>query len=208
MDLSTIRAVLLDMDGTLVDSDASIERAWRSWAADHDVDFEATFAGSHGSPAASTVRRMRPDLDEAGVAASAARQLASQYGDVADVVALPGAFDLLATLDRIGLPWAVVTSADLRLAKARLGAAGIDPPVLVTVDDISAGKPDPEGYLHAAELIGVDPVRCLVVEDAEVGLQAGRAAGAYTAALRGWHGDLDLTDLGQLSRLLAAAFED
>ena len=113
-----------------------------------------------------------------------------------------GAHELLATLARLRLPWAVVTSADARLAKARLGAAGIDPPMLVTFEDVSRGKPDPEGYLRAAELLDVPPEHCLVVEDAEVGLQAGRAAGAMTAALKGLDGDLRIDDLHQLANWL------
>ena len=89
----------------------------------------------------------------------------------------PGAATLLDVLDRRGVPWAVVTSADVRLATARLDAAGISPPVLITTDDVPVGKPDPAGYVLAAELLGVQPEKCLVVEDAEVGLQAARAAG-------------------------------
>jgi sugar-phosphatase len=99
----------------------------------------------------------------------------------------------------------VVTSADLRLARARLGAAGITPPVLVTTDDIAAGKPDPAGYLRAAELLGVPASRCLVVEDADVGVAAGRAAGARTAALRGVDGDLRIASLSELADLLSPA---
>jgi sugar-phosphatase len=72
----------------------------------------------------------------------------------------------------------------------------------VTIEDISRGKPDPEGYLRAAELLAVDPQYCLVVEDAEVGLAAGRAAGARTAALKGLEGDFQLRDLHDLATLL------
>jgi HAD superfamily hydrolase (TIGR01509 family) len=197
-----IDAVLLDMDGTLVDSDASVERAWTIWSAEHGLDPAAVLAIAHGSPADRTVRRMLPELDDAGVAASAQRQLDLQYDDLADVVATPGAPELLAALERTGLPWAVVTSADVRLAKARLGAAGIDPPLLETVEDVQRGKPDPEGYLLAAARLGVEPPACLVVEDSEPGLAAGRAAGMRTAALRGLDGDLRLVDLAQLAHLL------
>lgn len=200
MDLTIIEAVLFDMDGTLVDSDAAVERAWRIWAGEYGVEPAAVLAVAHGAPAERTVRIVRPDLTATGVAEAAARQLALQYDDLSDVVPTPGAHELLAALR---LPWAIVTSADLRLAKARLGAAGITPPLLVTVEDVRAGKPDPEGYLRAAELLGVAPERCLVVEDAEVGVTAGRAAGAQVAALKGVAGDLALPDLGTLTRLLA-----
>ncbi|MGA5302272.1 HAD-IA family hydrolase [Nucisporomicrobium flavum] len=199
MDPTTIEAVLFDMDGTLVDSDAAVERAWRVWAREHGADPAAVLEIAHGAPAERTVRLIRPDLDEAGVTAAAARQLELQYDDLSDVVATPGAHELLAALT---LPWAVVTSADVRLAKARLGAAGIAAPVLVTVEDITAGKPDPEGYVRGAELLGVAPSRCLVVEDAEVGVTAGRAAGATVAALKGVDGDLAIRDLHELARLL------
>jgi HAD superfamily hydrolase (TIGR01509 family) len=150
------------------------------------------------------VARLLPALTPAQVQVAAVRQLALQYDDLSDVRALPGAPALLADLDAWSLPWAVVTSADVRLAKARLGAAGINPRVVITVEDVSAGKPDPEGYRLAAERVGVEPAHCLVVEDAEVGLIAGRAAGARTAALRGLPGDLSIADLNQLRTLLAS----
>jgi mannitol-1-/sugar-/sorbitol-6-phosphatase len=199
-----VDAVLLDMDGTLVDSDAAVERAWVRWSAEHGVDPAAALAVAHGRPAASTVRDLRPDLDEAAVSVAAARQLGLQYDDLADVVPVAGLAELMAALDRLALPWAVVTSADRRLTAARLGAAGVPaPPVLVTAEDITAGKPDPEGYLKAAALLGVDPARCLVVEDAEAGVRAGHAAGARVAALKGLPADLSVPDLAVLaSRLL------
>jgi HAD superfamily hydrolase (TIGR01509 family) len=205
VDLTDIAAVLLDMDGTLVDSDAAVERAWATWAVEHGVEPAAALAGAHGSPAGTTVYRLLPGLDADAVTVAAQRQLELQYDDLDDVVPAPGAEQLLATLTRLRLPWAVVTSADARLAKARLAVARIDPPVLITVDDVTAGKPDPEGYLLAAARLDVEPTRCLVVEDAEPGLAAGRAAGARTAALRGLAGDIRIDDLAQLARLLDPA---
>jgi alpha-glucosidase len=199
---SDIAAVLLDMDGTLVDSDAAVERAWTVWSAEHDVDPAAALRIAHGAPAASTVRRLLPHLGEAAVALSAARQLALQYEDLEDVGPLPGAHDLLAVLDDLGLPWAVVTSADTRLAAARLDAAGIVPPALVTADDVPRGKPDPDPFLAGAAALGVEPARCLVVEDSVAGLASGHAAGMRTAALRGLDGDLRIRDLAHLAHLL------
>jgi sugar-phosphatase len=203
MELLQVRAVLFDMDGTLVTSDEAVERAWTTWAHEYGVDPAAVLAIAHGSPAEATVDRMLPGLDFAARTQAANRQLALQYDDLSDVCAAPGAAEVLATIERLGMPWAVVTSADRQLAKARLGAAGIDAPVLVTVEDITNGKPDPEGYLRAAELLETLPSACLVVEDAEVGLQAGRAAGAITAGLKGLSADVELTDLHQLADLLA-----
>lgn len=200
--LRDIVAVLLDMDGTLVDSDAAVERAWTTWAREYRVEPGAALAIAHGNPAHVTAGRLLPELDPAGAARAGARQLALQYDDLADVVAAPGARLLLEVLDRLSLPWAVVTGADRRLARARLGAAGIAPTILITIEDVPAGKPDPAGYREAARRLGVDADRCLVVEDSEPGLAAGRAAGAVTAALRGLAGDVRIHDLGQLAHLI------
>jgi HAD superfamily hydrolase (TIGR01509 family) len=206
MELSRVQAVLLDMDGTLVDSDAAVERSWRTWAAEYPVDPGRGPLVAHGLPAVSNVRRLRPDLSEDEAAAAAQHQLELEYDDVADVTATPGAHELVAELDRLGLPWAVVTSADVPLARVRLDAAGIRPVLLVTIEDVRHGKPDPEGYLLAARKLGVDPRRCLVVEDAEAGVGAGRAAGATVAALKGVPADIQIADLYQLSALLREAW--
>jgi HAD superfamily hydrolase (TIGR01509 family) len=195
-------AVLLDMDGTLVDSDAAVERAWLAWAAEAAVPLERIRPIMHGNPAPTTIHAVLPGLDAAGVASAAARQLELQYTDLDDVVPTAGAARLLVALKELDLPWAVVTSADRRLAAARLGAAGIDPPLLVTVEDTPRGKPFPDPYLEAAARLGVAPADCLVVEDSRPGLDAGRAAGAAVAALRGLDGDVRLTDLGDLADLL------
>jgi mannitol-1-/sugar-/sorbitol-6-phosphatase len=195
-------AVLLDMDGTLVDSDAAVERSWRAWARRWDVDPAAVLAVMTGHPAEATVRRLRPDLDEDGVAAATRDQLELECTDVADVVAAPGAHELIDRLEATFTPWAVVTSADTRLARARLGAAGLRFPVLVPRDMVTNGKPDPEGYLRAADFLGVDITDCLVVEDSAVGVEAGRAAGATVAGLRGEPADLAVDTLHDLLPLV------
>ena len=204
-ELSWVQAVLLDMDGTLVDSDAAVGRAWHAWAREFGVPLEGTPDFLHGSPALSSVRRLRPDLDERAAQAAAGRQLELQYDDLSDVRATPGTGELLAELARRGLPWAVVTSADVRLARARLGAAGVRPPLLITAEDVRAGKPDPESYLLAARMLNADPARCLVVEDSVAGVRAGQAAGATVAALKGVPGDLPIASLSELAGLIRAA---
>jgi HAD superfamily hydrolase (TIGR01509 family) len=202
VDLSRVRAVLLDMDGTLVDSDAAVERAWVAWAGEYGIPVAQTLGMAHGNPSLRTARQLLPGLDDHAVRAAAQRQLDLQYDDLSDVRAARGAADLLAVLARRRLPWAVVTSADRRLARARLQAAGIEPPVIVTVEDVTAGKPNPEEFLLAARRLGVKPAACLVVEDSEPGITAGRSAGMVVASLRGLPGDLALHDLGKLADLL------
>jgi sugar-phosphatase len=197
-----IDAVLFDMDGTLVDSSMSVERAWSVIAHELSLDEAALLAVCHGRPAPDTVRSFCPDADDATVERAAARQLALQYTDLADVVPTPGCGDVLASVERAGLGWAVVTSADVPLALARLGHCAIRPPVLVTADDVQHGKPSPEGYLAAAARLGVEITRCLVVEDSPVGVEAGRRAGALVAALHDLPCDVPLASLHDLAAWL------
>ncbi|MFC4532669.1 HAD family hydrolase [Sphaerisporangium dianthi] len=202
--LAGVRAVLLDMDGTLVDSDGAVDRAWRAWAAASGVPAEALTADLRGYPGPSTIRRLLPHLPEAELARSAEALLDLECTDVDGVVAAPGAGELLAVLAARRLPWAVVTGAGRRLARARLAAAGIVPPLLVSLDDVAVSKPDPECYLKAAAEIGVVPGECLVVEDSAPGVAAARAAGIPVAALRGLGGDVPIADLGELAIRLRA----
>jgi sugar-phosphatase len=198
-----VAAVLLDMDGTLVDSDAAVARAWGRWAGWHGVDVGAIATLSPGKPAGDVVRLVAPHLGDEEVEREARSLLALQHDDLSDVVAAEGAVALVQTLEALRLPWAVVTSADRRLALARLGAAGIPACELVTVEDVREGKPSPEGYLLAAARLRAHPSDCLVVEDSPAGVEAGRRAGMRVAGLRGAGGDVAIRDLGELSELLS-----
>ncbi|NAZ87119.1 HAD-IA family hydrolase [Kineococcus sp. T90] len=172
------------MDGTLVDSTAAIARCWTTWALEHGVTGEALVAAhGHGRPAAEIVR----DLVGAERAERAAARITElEVADVDGVVQLPGVPQLLAAVP--AGRWAVVTSCDRALADARRGAAALpEPAALVTYDDVSRGKPDPECFLLGARRLGVDPADCLVVEDAPAGLAAARAAGCATLAVRTTH---------------------
>jgi mannitol-1-/sugar-/sorbitol-6-phosphatase len=198
--MAEVRAVLLDMDGTLVDSNAAVARAWAYWSGLRSVDLTEIARVTPGRPAMESIAELAPWLSPAQRAADAAELLGRERADVVDIVATPGALDLVAALRAWAVPYAVVTSADRELARIRLTAAGIEPPpVLVTSEDVGRGKPDPEGYLAAAARLGVAPADCLVVEDAPAGVQAGRAAGALVAGLYGVPGaDLDVPDLDVL----------
>ncbi len=182
-----VDALLFDMDGTLVDSTASVLRGWQTVAAEYPIPGELfATVPRHGRPALEILADLlRGDLAAELIPAAAERLDELERTDTGDVVLLPGAARLLA-----GAPagrWAVVTSAGRALARVRLGAAGVDAPTLVTVDDVSRGKPDPEPFLLAAKLLGVSPERCLVFEDAPAGLAAARAAGAATVAVATTH---------------------
>ena len=191
-------ALLIDLDGTLVDSHASIMRAWNRWAAGTGVDPEHVQAIMPGRTATAVMREVRPDMTAPELARQERLLLDWQVADDGDVTALPGAYDLLAALpaDR----WAVVTACDRRLAQARLTAAGLPVPrVLVGCDTVPTSKPDPAGYLAAAHTLTVAPAECLVIEDAAAGVAAGRAAGMRVLAVADVAGaDLTVSSLAEV----------
>ncbi|WP_432588440.1 HAD-IA family hydrolase [Streptomyces sp. HD1123-B1] len=172
----TARALLLDMDGTLVNSDAVVERYWRLWAADHGLDEASVLKVVHGRQAHATMAVLLPDRPAAQNLADNQWMLERESTDLDGVVPVPGAPAFMAAL--AGLPHALVTSADERLARARMDAAGLPiPEVRVTAERVGVSKPDPEGFLKGAAELGFAPGDCVVFEDSEVGIAAGRAAG-------------------------------
>ncbi|NEY34422.1 HAD-IA family hydrolase [Streptomyces sp. PRKS01-65] len=172
----TARALLLDMDGTLVNSDASVERVWRRWAGRHGLDGDEVMKVVHGRQGYASMALLLPDRPMEQNHADNARLLAEETADTEGVVAIPGAPEFLASLR--GLPHALVTSADVALSTARMAAAGLGlPDVRVTAESVGASKPDPEGFLKGAAELGVDPADCIAFEDSGAGITAARAAG-------------------------------
>ncbi|MFF7767820.1 HAD-IA family hydrolase [Streptomyces massasporeus] len=172
----TARALLLDMDGTLVNSDASVERVWRRWAERHGLDGDEVMKVVHGRQGYASMALLLPERPMEQNHADNARMLAEETADTDGVVAIPGAPEFLASLR--GLPHALVTSADVPLSTARMAAAGLDlPEVRVTAESVGASKPDPEGFLKGAAELGIAPGDCVVFEDSGAGIAAGRAAG-------------------------------
>jgi len=172
-------AILFDMDGTLVDSKACVESIWKRWALRHGIDVHSLLQTSHGRRTEDTIKDVAPHLDiEAEAKAIQTEELAAREG----IVAVGGSFQLLSRLRED--QWAVVTSASKALATVRLGCAGLPvPSQLISGDDVHCGKPDPEGYLKAADRLGVPYNRCVVVEDTPPGILAGRSAGMTVLAL-------------------------
>lgn len=138
----------------------------------------------HGVRAVDTVARQRlPGVDAQAEAEQLTRE---EIEDVDGVVEVPGAPAFLKRLPPT--QWAIVTSAPMALALRRMEAAGIArPDVMVTAEDVSAGKPNPSCYLLAAQRLQVTAQQCLVFEDAEAGIKAGEAAGADVMVVTATH---------------------
>jgi sugar-phosphatase len=196
------KAWLFDLDGTLVDSERASIRAWSRIADRHALDLAAIVRVHGGRPPESTLALAAPHLPTATVADAVADLMGYLYDDLSDVVAHAGAHELTQAIESAGLPWVVVTSCDRRLSAARLGVAGLAPALVITSQDLTAGKPDPQGYRLAASRLGVPPNECLVIEDAAAGVEAGRAAGMRVAGVHGIEGDVTVARLGQLMDLL------
>lgn len=184
-------AFLFDMDGTLLNSIAVVERVWREWAVDNGIEPNAFLQRIHGLRAIEVVRREAvPGLD---VVEQAAILLQREMDDVDGIIKIPG---IAAFLSKIpDGKWAIVTSAPRPLAVLRLAAAGIvPPPIMICGEDVENGKPDPEGYLKAAKLLGVDPTQCVVFEDAPAGINAGERMGANVVVISATHSHPIVTD--------------
>lgn len=192
-------AVLFDMDGTILDSSLASEQLWRAWARRVDVDPAPILPIHHGRRPEETLALTYPAL---ATAEEAAWIQASGETYLDGVLPLPGALALLDAIEASGGRWAVVTSAARPLAEARLRAAGLwrEQP-LVGATDVKRGKPDPEGFLAAARLLGATPGRSLVFEDAPAGIAAALAAGISAVGVLSTHRPEELSTPWQVKDL-------
>ncbi len=177
------RAVIWDLDGTLVDSRAYHWRAWRETLAalGYSLTYEQ-FLATFGWRNEEILRQLLgPDLPEEAVAR------------IAGLTLLPGARVWLERLHRAGWRQALATSAPRQNVETILAVLGISAYFQATVcaEDVQRGKPDPEIFLRAAARLGVPPARCVVVEDAPAGVEAARRAGMRVVGVLTSHPHLD-----------------
>ena len=180
------KGLLFDSDGVLISSIASVNRCWRRWAAHYGVAVGPDYEISHGVRAVDIMKQLRPDFTPAQAAEGLRLIEDMEIEDVADLKVLPGVRELLGSLPPER--WTIVTSATRRLLAGRLKAAELPlPEKLIAGDDVVNGKPNPEPYMKGAELLGLAPSECVVVEDAPSGVGAGRAAGSRVLGVLGTH---------------------
>ncbi|CAN5370894.1 HAD-IA family hydrolase [soil metagenome] len=182
-----IDAVLLDMDGTILNSIKTAERIWSAWAQRHGVDVAAFLPTIHGVQSVETIRRLgMVGIDAEFEAATITR---AEIDDVEGIEAIAGAAEFLTALT--GSRWGIVTSAPRALALRRIEAAGLPTPtLLVAAEDVKNGKPRPDCFILAAERLGTTADRCLVIEDSLAGIAAAESAGAMVLVVTSTHDKL------------------
>ncbi len=182
-----LAAVLFDMDGLLVDTEplwyevecAVMDRLGGQWT---EADQQALVGGSLPRSVVYLLPRAAPPAPPADVARWLVDGMAGLLS-TRTVPMLPGAAELLAEVAGSGLPYALVTSSERKIMEAVLGRIGAWFPVTVCGDDVRQSKPDPEPYLLAAARLGVDPRRCVALEDSPNGVAAAEAAGCHLIAV-------------------------
>lgn len=197
------RAILFDLDGVLVDSTVLVERHWRLWATQHNLQGDAILAQSHGKRTIDTLYAVASHLN-LDLEQEAALLEKGAVEDTQGLLAVPGAAELLRALPEQS--WAVVTSGSYMLATTRLQVVGLPlPQIFITAEQVRLGKPHPEGYLKAATLLGLEPPDCVIIEDAPAGIQAAHAAGSRVIGVTTTFSTADLNEadfvVPELSRL-------
>jgi mannitol-1-/sugar-/sorbitol-6-phosphatase len=192
------RGILFDMDGVLISSIGSVERSWEKWSLARGVDPALAIRTAHGRRAIETIRLLRPDLYDL---AELEWLEEMEFADNAGLEILGGVRPILAALPENF--WTVVTSATDRLARSRMAHAGVPVPKrIVSADMVRHGKPHPEPYRKGAEILGLAPEDCLVIEDSASGAQAGHAAGCKVLATLFSHSLESLVDADWVVRSL------
>lgn len=170
------KALLFDLDDTLVRSTPSIESAWERFSRRHQLPFDAVrelLPGRRGSDIVST---LFPEMSHEHVVRELALVRKDELESAHTIEPVNGAANFLADLT-VG-QWAVVTAAPKNIMMARLNGAGLPmPTIAVCAENVSIGKPSPEGFLTAARLLGADPSECLGFEDSSVGFAALETSG-------------------------------
>lgn len=196
-------AFLFDLDGTLIDSVYQHVIAWRHALQSMDIDLSVwrihrRIGMSGGLFVAALVRETGISLTAEQGEELARRHARLYNANVGSVGPLPGASDLLNTLTENGVPWAIATSGRAETAHSALAMLGLpDDTPMITRDLVRHAKPDPDLFLAAASLLGMDPTACMVVGDSVWDLLAARRAGALGIGLQsGGYGREELERAG------------
>ncbi len=188
-----MQAVLFDLDGVIIDSHDQHEAAWEQLAETHGKTLPPNFfKESFGMRNQTIFATLLPWSDDETVITELSEEKEAFYRTIlADngLTPLPGAADLLTQLAEADIPAVLATTTPRSNVSAVMDATGLGHLFhdVICGCDVANGKPDPEVFLKAAAAANADPIKCVVIEDAQVGIRAGLAAGCKVLALTTTH---------------------
>ncbi len=200
------KAIIFDLDGTLVDSGEVVEKVWKMFADRYGFDFEKQVLPiCHGRPAKYPLKELMPCVTEQEMDAMEKEFGGIEMTMLEGLKPIKGADKLLPCLppDK----WAIATSGTYPLASGRLKTSGLPIPIhFVTAEMYEKAKPFPDPFLKAAELMQVDPKDCVVFEDSPAGIEGAKTAGATViginmvdAAKKNSKPDFIINDMNEVS---------
>lgn len=180
-----VKGVIFDMDGTMFDTERLSTKGWIYAGKKLGVDIPVALTDSFRGRNPQSIRSMFAEYFGDKLDYDEARAVKHEYFDEVTKESVPfeeGLMELLEYLKKNDIPAAVATSTEKKRASRLLHVSGVGNMITACIfgDMIEKGKPEPDIFLKAAELIGQDPKECLVLEDSAPGLLAGKAAGGYT----------------------------
>jgi beta-phosphoglucomutase family hydrolase len=184
---------IFDWDGVIIDSAKLHEQSWHQLARQLGKPISAeNFIRGFGMKSAQIIATIHHWATEPEDVAGLAERKEALYRELvskSDIQPLPGVVEWLHRLHQASLPCAVASSTERANIEALLHRIGLEKAfdAIVSAEDVSHGKPDPEVFLTAAARLKLEPQRCLVFEDAYVGIEAGHAAGMKVIAVTTTH---------------------
>ena len=185
------RGLIFDCDGTLADTMPVHFLAWTAMLGEHGIAFaEATFYAMGGMPSERIIRQLAHEQQVVvGDVTAMVDDKESRFLDMIERVQPILPVVSIAAAHRGVLPMAVASGGEQRIVRRTLGIIGVDDwwDAIVGAEDTERHKPEPDVFLEAARRIGVEAAECVVFEDTEMGLEAGRRAGMHTVDVRPWY---------------------
>jgi HAD superfamily hydrolase (TIGR01509 family) len=202
------RAAIFDLDGTIVDTEpgaqAAVRQLFDGYGVPHDAALLRRFIGRRGPEVFAELAHLFPGRDPRQLSAEVTEH--HRALDLPPARSFPGAVTLVREICRRGDPLGLVTSGRRHYVLPQLDHLDLSQvfAVVVTADDVTAGKPDPEGYLRASDELGVPASLCVVFEDSPAGIAAAKAAGLHCVAVATSH---ETAQLGGADRIVAELTE-
>lgn len=193
--------LLIDLDGTLVDSRQAIAEAWSNWARQYGISDDAVRAALGGTSSDTLAKLVTATQLSEALSLITKLELETSI----DVKASPGASEFISSIPPN--KWSLVTSSRMTVARARMARAGLPlPRIVVCSDDYSRGKPDPEPYLVAIKRVGLRSTDLLAIEDSTIGITSAKSAQLRVIATAACSDSRDLEQASSIVSDLSKVF--